>query len=171
MTGNCKPTFLRFFINGRNLLRYFKQRYHDVYANVVDTLIEGLKIGKEKVILMKLQNVELRMICLSLGVWWNVTQSEGEYGRISKQSTGRYEGTVGGWSNGDSLPSPLAIYTQSVYPKRVIRNLYATPPSLFVPSVPLRHCLCIRPSATLCALLYKTFSLSPHISEEAVFCT
>ena len=54
MTGNCKPTFLRFFINGRNLLRYFKQRYHDVYANVVDTLIEGLKIGKEKVILMGL---------------------------------------------------------------------------------------------------------------------
>ena len=72
MTGNCKPTFLRFFISGRNLLRYFKQRYHDVYANVVDTLIEGLKIGKEKVILMKLQNFGVRMIRLSLepsGIW------------------------------------------------------------------------------------------------------
>ena len=38
----------------------------------MDTLIEGLKIGKEKVILMKLQNFELRMICLSLGIFWNL---------------------------------------------------------------------------------------------------
>ena len=67
MTGNCKPTFLRFFINGRNLLRYFKQRYHDVFANVMDTLIEGLKMDKEKMILMKLQNFGVRMIRLSLG--------------------------------------------------------------------------------------------------------
>ena len=32
----------------------------------MDTLIEGLKIGKEKVILMKLQNFGVRMIRLSL---------------------------------------------------------------------------------------------------------
>ena len=38
----------------------------------MDTLIEGLKIGKEKVILMKLQNFGVRMICLSLGVFWNL---------------------------------------------------------------------------------------------------
>ena len=67
MTGNCIPTFLRFFINGRNSLRYFKQRYHDVFANVMDTLIEGLKMEKKKVILMKLQNFGVRMIRLSLG--------------------------------------------------------------------------------------------------------
>ena len=60
MTGNCIPTFLRFFINGRNLLRYFKQRYHDVFANVMDTLIEGLKIGKEKVILISYQILKLK---------------------------------------------------------------------------------------------------------------
>ena len=132
----------------------------------MDTLIEGLKIGKEKVILMKLQNFGVRMIRLSLGRWWNVTQSEGEYGRISKQSTGRHEGTVGGWSNGDNLPSPLAIYTQSVYPKELSgictlhlrRSLYH------------RHlhdiAFASMPSATLCALLYKTFSLSLQIPED-----
>ena len=38
----------------------------------MDTLIEGLKIGKEKVILMMLQNFELRMIRLSLGIFWNL---------------------------------------------------------------------------------------------------
>ena len=32
------------------------------------------------------------------------------------------------------MPILLAIYIQSVYPKIVIKNLYATPPSLFVPS-------------------------------------
>ncbi len=38
----------------------------------MDTLIEGLKMDKEKVILMKLQNFGVRMICLSLGVFWNL---------------------------------------------------------------------------------------------------
>ncbi len=52
-------------------------------------------------------------------------------------STGSNGGTVGAWSNGDSLPILLAIYIQSVHTKRVIRNMYATPPSLFVPSAPL----------------------------------
>ena len=33
----------------------------------MDTLIEALKIGKEKVLLMKLQNFGVRMIRLSLG--------------------------------------------------------------------------------------------------------
>ena len=36
------------------------------------------------------------------------------------------------------------FYTQTIYPK-VIRNLYATPPSLFVPSAPPRHCVYLRP--------------------------
>ena len=49
----------------------------------------------------------------------------------------RHRGTVGAWSDGDSLPLLLAIYIQSVHTKRVIRNMYATPPSLFVPSTPL----------------------------------
>ena len=56
--------------------------------------------------------------------------------RDIKASTGSHGGTVGAWSDGDSLPILLAIYIQSVHTKRVIRNLYATPPSLFVPSAP-----------------------------------
>ena len=56
----------KFLLYDGNVLRFFKQRYHDVYANIIDTLIEGLKIGKEKVILMKLQNFGVRMIRLSL---------------------------------------------------------------------------------------------------------
>ena len=57
--------------------------------------------------------------------------------RDIKVSTGSHGGTVGAWSDGDCLPLLLAIYIQSVHTKRVIRNMYATPPSLFVPSAPL----------------------------------
>ena len=57
--------------------------------------------------------------------------------RAIKASIGSHGGTVGAWSDGDSLPLLLAIYIQSVHTKRVIRNMYATPPSLFVPSAPL----------------------------------
>ena len=57
--------------------------------------------------------------------------------RDIKASTGSHGGTVGAWSDGDSLPLLLAIYIQSVHTKRVIRNMYATPPSLFVPLAPL----------------------------------
>ena len=57
----------KFLLYDGNVLRFVKQRYHDVYANVMDTLIEALKIGKEKVLLMKLQNFGVRMIRLSLG--------------------------------------------------------------------------------------------------------
>ena len=56
--------------------------------------------------------------------------------RDIKASTGSHGGTVGAWSDGDSLLILLAIYIQSVHTKRFIRNLYATPPSLFVPSAP-----------------------------------
>ena len=82
---------------------------------------------------------------LRLGFWRNVTRRHGEDGGLLKQSNESHGGTVGAWSNGACLPVLLAIYTQSVYPKRVIRNLYATPPSLFVPSAPLWHCIYLRP--------------------------
>ena len=57
------------------------------------------------------------------------------------------------------------FYTQTIYPK-VIRNLYATPPSLFVPSAPPWHCVYLRPLRVSVCLLYKTLSLSLHVSEE-----
>ena len=109
------------------------------------------------------------MIRLSLGLWRNVTRRKGEYGGLLKQSNGSHGGTVGAWSNGDSLPIPLALYTQSVYPNRVIRNLYATPPSLYVPSAPPCYAFTSVLSVTPCALLCKSFSLSRHISEEPHF--
>ena len=66
--------------------------------------------------------------------------------------------------------------SQSIYPKVFIKNLYATPPLLIVPSAPPRHCVYLRhlrdiafylrPLRSSVCLLYKTFSLSPHISEE-----
>ena len=45
-------------------------------------------------------------------------------------------GADGTKSDGACLPILLAIYLQSVYPKRVIKNLHTTPPLLFVPSAP-----------------------------------
>ena len=73
---------------------------------------------------------------LRLGFCRNVTRRKGEDGGLLKQSNRSRGGTVGAWSDGVCLPILLAIYIQSVYPNRVIRNLYATPPSLFVPSAP-----------------------------------
>ena len=86
--------------------------------------------------------------------------------RDIKTSTGRHGGTVGTWSDGDCLPILLAIYIQSVHTKRVIRNLYAIPPSLFVPSAPPCIAFISILSVALCALLYKRFSLSLHILED-----
>ena len=48
----------------------------------------------------------------------------------------------------------------------LIRNLYATPLLLFVPSAPLWNCLYLRPLRSSVCLWYKTFSLSLHISEK-----
>ena len=73
---------------------------------------------------------------LRLGFWGNVTRRKGEDRGLLKQSNGSHGGTVGAQSDGVCLPILLAIYIHSVYPKRVIKNLYATPPSLFVPSAP-----------------------------------
>ncbi len=83
-----------------------------------------------------LLNFEAIIIRLSLGLRRNVTQRKGEYEGLSNQSTDSHGDTIDAWNNGDILPIPLAIYTQSVSPKRVIRNLYTTLPSLFMPSAP-----------------------------------
>jgi len=96
------------------------------------------------------------IIRLSLGLWRDVTQRNGEYGGLSKQSTGRHGGTIGAWSDGDSLPILSAIYIQSVHTKRVIRNLYAAPPSLFVPLAPPWHCLYLRPlRPSVCLIIWE----------------
>lgn len=76
------------------------------------------------------------MIRLNLGLRRNVTQRKGEYEGLSNQSTDSHGDAIDAWNNGDILPIPLAIYTQSVSPKRLIRNLYTTLPSLFIPSAP-----------------------------------
>ena len=88
---------------------------------------------------------------LRLGLWGNVTRRKGEYGGLLKQSNKSHGGTVGAQGNGACLPILLAIYIQSVYPKIVIKNLYATPLSLFVPSAPPLHCITSVPSVPLCA--------------------
>ena len=76
---------------------------------------------------------------LRLGFWRNVTRRKGKDGGLLKQSN------------------------------VVIKNLYAIPLSLFVPSAPPWHCVYFRPLRDSVCLLYKTFSLSLHISEEPQF--
>jgi len=63
---------------------------------------------------------------------------------LLKQSNGSYGGTVGASSDGVCLPILLA-YLQRVYPQIIIKNLYAIPPSLFVPLAPPWHCVYLRP--------------------------
>ena len=58
------------------------------------------------------------------------------------------------------MPILLAIYIQSIYPKRLLKNLYATPPPLFVPSAPPQYCVYLRPLRVSVCPLYKTFSSS-----------
>ena len=52
---------------------------------------------------------------------------------------------------------------------KVMKNLYATPPSLIVPSAPPWHCVYLRSLRDSVCLLHKTFILSLQISEEPAF--
>ena len=105
---------------------------------------------------------------LRLGFWGYVTRRHGENGGLLKQSNGSHGGADGTKSDGAYLPILLA-YIQSVHLQIIIKNLYAIPPSLFVPSAPLWHCVYLRPLRDSVCLLYKTFSLSLHITEEPQF--
>ena len=105
---------------------------------------------------------------LRLGFWRNVTRRHGEDGGLLKQSNGSHGGADGTKSDGAYLPILLA-YIQSVYFQIIIKNLYAIPPSLFVPSAPPWHCVYLRLLRDSVCLLYKTFSLSLHITEEPQF--
>ena len=92
---------------------------------------------------------------LRFGFWRNVTRRYGEDGELLKQSNGSHGGADGTKSDGACLPILLTIYIQSVYPNRVIRNLYATPPSLFVPSAPPWHCVYLHSLRDSVCLLYR----------------
>ena len=73
---------------------------------------------------------------IRLGFLRNVTRRHGEYGGILKQALVVTEAPSVHRATELVSPILLAIYIQSVYPRIVIKNLYATPPSLFVPSAP-----------------------------------
>ena len=90
----------------------------------------------------------------------------GGYGGVLKHTDGspqRHSQCIG---KGDYLPVLLAIYIQSVYPKKL----------LGICTLPLRRSLCHQhlhnmvfsfvPSVSPCALLYKCFNISLNILEE-----
>ena len=60
------------------------------------------------------------------------------------------------------------FYTQTIYPK-VIRNLYATPPSLFVPSAPPWHYVYLRPSVTPCAYYISLLIYPPYFGRTSYY--
>ena len=51
-------------------------------------------------------------------------------------------------------------FMPKAFTPKVIKNLYATPPSLFVPSAPQWHCVYLRPLRNSVCPLYKPFNLS-----------
>ena len=57
-------------------------------------------------------------------------------------------------------------FMPKAFTPKVIKNLYATPPSLFVPSAPQWFFIHLPPLHVSVCLLYKPFSLSLHISKE-----
>ena len=85
---------------------------------------------------------------------------------VSKHIIGSHGGTVGAWSDGDRLP----VFLEILYPEHLFQKLSE------IYTLHLRCSLCHRHlrviaftsvlSVTLCALLYKSFSLSLHISAE-----
>ena len=96
----------------------------------------------------------------------NVTRRHGEDGGLLKQSNRSHGGTVGAQSDGVCLPNLLAIYIQSFYPQNSYQeSVRYTSVALCAvgTSVTLHN---LRPLRDSVCLLYKTFSLSLHISEE-----
>ena len=93
-------------------------------------------------------------ICPNLVLWRKVTRRKGEdRGLFKKQwKSRRHRQCI---ERRSVLLFLLAIYIQSVYPKIVIKNLYATPPSLFVPSAPPLHCVYLRSLRDSVCLLYR----------------
>jgi len=49
------------------------------------------------------------------------------------QGNGSHRGTIGAWRNGGYLPFLLEILCPKHLPQKLIRNLYASSPSLIVP--------------------------------------
>ena len=107
---------------------------------------------------------------LSLGLWWNVTQRNGEYGGISKKAlVGTEAPSVRG-----ATEIVCQFYWQFIYKSFTPKELSE------ICTLYLRRSLCRRHlrdfafisvlSVALCALLYKRFSLSLHISEEPYLC-
>ena len=60
------------------------------------------------------------------------------------------------------------FYTQTIYPK-VIRNLYATPPSLFVPSLPPWYCVTSVLSVTPCAHYISLLIYPPYFGRTSYY--
>ena len=60
------------------------------------------------------------------------------------------------------------FYTQTIYPK-VIRNLYATPPSLFVPSLPPWYCVTSVLSVTPCAHYISLLIYPPYFGRASYY--
>ena len=112
-------------------------------------------------------------IRLSIGLWRNVTQRNGGYGGLLKQNIGSHEGTVGAWSDGDCLPVLLEILCSKHLSQELLGSCMLHLPRSVCPppwhSIYLPRSLChphLRDiafisvlSVTLCALLYKHFSL------------
>ena len=104
-------------------------------------------------------------ICPNLVLWRKVIRRKGEdRGLLKKQwKSRRHRWCI-------ERRSLFANSISNLYTKRlsqkVIKNLYATPLLLYVPSAPPWHCVYLRSLSDSVCLLYKSFSLSLHISEE-----
>lgn len=113
-----------------------------------------------------LQHFRVIMICLSLGLWQNVTQGKGEYGVFQNKALVDTEAPSVRGSDVDSL----SVLFETLYPKHLSQKLSK------ICTLHLFCSLCHQllraiaftsvHSVTLCTLLYMSFSLSFHISQE-----
>ena len=104
-----------------------------------------------------IQSLGVITIRLSIGLWRNVTQRNGGYGGLLKQNIGSHEGTVGAWSDGDCLPVLLEILCSKHLSQELLGSCMLHPLALCAPLRDIAFTSVL--SVTLCALLYKHFSL------------
>jgi len=106
------------------------------------------------------------MICLNLGLWQNVTQGKGEYGVFQNKALVDTEAPSVRGSDVDSL----SVLFETLYPKHLSQKLskICTLHLFWSLYHQLLRAIAFTSvhSVTLCTLLYMSFSLSFHISQE-----
>lgn len=98
----------------------------------------------------------IRFTALSLERWRNVTQRNGEYRDLLKTKLWKSWRHCWCIERRRLFDCSIRHFLFKVFTSKVIKKLYATPPTVFVPPAPPWHCVISVASVTPCAIIYKS---------------